>query len=45
MISEMKDTFRGATRSPTAPPDYIVKPPDPEYIFDVSSGFIIRKIY
>lgn len=36
MISEMKDNFRGLTKSPLAPPDIEVKAPDPEYIFDVS---------
>nr|XP_034832600.1 uncharacterized protein LOC117989358 [Maniola hyperantus] len=35
MISEMKDNFRGVTNPPTAPLDITVKPPDPEYIFDV----------
>ncbi|XP_059062069.1 uncharacterized protein LOC131854900 [Achroia grisella] len=34
MISEMKDNFRGV-RTPTAPPEITVRPPDPEYIFDV----------
>ncbi|XP_045773728.1 cilia- and flagella-associated protein 61-like isoform X4 [Maniola jurtina] len=35
MISEMKDNFRGVVKPSTAPPDIVVKPPDPEYIFDV----------
>ncbi|CAH2090285.1 unnamed protein product [Euphydryas editha] len=35
MLSEMKEKFKGVAASPTAPPDIIVKPPDPEYIFDV----------
>ncbi|XP_063364650.1 uncharacterized protein LOC134653257 [Cydia amplana] len=35
LLSEMKDTFRGIPRSPLAPPEITVKPPDPEYIFDV----------
>ncbi|XP_039757377.1 cilia- and flagella-associated protein 61-like [Pararge aegeria] len=34
MLSEMKDNFRGVN-PPTAPPDFIVKPPDPQYIYDV----------
>lgn len=38
MISEMKENFRGVAKSPLAPPDVIVKSPDPEYIFDVSNG-------
>lgn len=35
MLSEMKEKFRGVSAPPTAPPDITVKPPDPEYIFDV----------
>ncbi|CAG9583145.1 unnamed protein product [Danaus chrysippus] len=35
MISEMKDNFRGLTKTPTAPQEIIIKPPDTEYIFDV----------
>ncbi|CAG4996671.1 unnamed protein product [Parnassius apollo] len=35
MVSEMKDQYKGVTRSPLSPPEIIVKPPDPEYIFDV----------
>lgn len=38
MISEMKDNFRGLTKTPTAPQEIIVKPPDTEYIFDVCSS-------
>ncbi|KAF9420769.1 hypothetical protein HW555_003117 [Spodoptera exigua] len=39
MISEMKDNFRGLTKSPLAPPDTDVKAPDPEFIFDaVAAG-------
>ncbi|KAG6440953.1 uncharacterized protein LOC115443019 [Manduca sexta] len=35
IISEMKDNYRGVARSPLVPPEIIVRPPDPEYIFDV----------
>ncbi|XP_068632278.1 uncharacterized protein [Battus philenor] len=35
MISAMKDTYRGVSRSPLMPPEIIVRAPDPEYIFDV----------
>ncbi|KPI92613.1 Uncharacterized protein C20orf26-like [Papilio xuthus] len=35
LISEMKDNYRGLTKSPLAPPEIEVKAPDPEYIFDV----------
>ncbi|KAJ2951785.1 hypothetical protein O0L34_g13950 [Tuta absoluta] len=35
IISEMKDNFRGLTRSPLIPPDYPTKAPDPEYMCDV----------
>lgn len=39
MISEMKDNFRGLTKSPLAPPDTDVRAPDPEFIFDaVAAG-------
>ncbi|CAH0686325.1 unnamed protein product [Spodoptera exigua] len=39
MISEMKDNFRGLTKSPLAPPDTDVRSPDPEFIFDaVAAG-------
>lgn len=36
MLSEMKDNYRGLAKTPTAPPEITVRPPDPEYIFDVS---------
>ncbi|VVD05067.1 unnamed protein product [Leptidea sinapis] len=36
IISEMKDSYRGVKRTPTAPPEITVKAPDPEYIFDVT---------
>lgn len=45
MISEMKDTFRGAAKSPTTPPEIIVKAPDPEYIFDVSYFDSLRTFF
>ncbi|KAM3962001.1 uncharacterized protein ACR2FA_003893 [Aphomia sociella] len=35
MLSEMKDNYRGLARTPTAPPEIAVRPPDPDYIFDV----------
>ena len=44
MISEMKDNYRGLTKSLMAPPDVEVKAPDPEYIFDVSSNMTLNNL-
>ncbi|XP_026730474.1 uncharacterized protein LOC113495757 isoform X1 [Trichoplusia ni] len=34
MLSDMKDNYRGLSKSELAPPEIEVKAPDPEYIFD-----------
>lgn len=43
----MKDNFRGASKSSNVPPEVTVRPPDPEYIYDVSlfSFFVEFKTY